>query len=181
LGGGVRFKYRVDVVGVKISEVDKMGKNKENGKDGKVKEPKEPKKSAQPELQAVPRNPKGYKGDAQMVLVRIKNGKQAGRIFLLNKDGTFDRVVKDIEDYKALKGNAAVSSAKWGMRRENGGAFTQYLSEVAYVTMEQKDAVLTAAATAFKVVGIALRDGKLKSEKAPKVKAETTIIKLSLD
>jgi hypothetical protein len=107
------------------------------------------------------------KGDA--VVFSIRNGGRAGRIFLLNEDGTFDKVV-EADKFIDTWNSESVARSKKGL----GDKATQYLSTKCKVAPEQKTDVIQAIKAEFTGILKLVQDGKLKKAS----KAEIEIIPL---
>jgi len=106
------------------------------------------------------------KDDAEKVIgVRfaVKNAGKAGRIFQLNADGEFQRVVPAGE-FASVWGDKSVAHSKRGLSEEK----TQYLSAKAEIDPAQKDDVQAAVKSEFPAILKLVQDGMLKSKRAKK-------------
>ena len=96
--------------------------------------------------------------------ISIRNGGRAGRIFLLNEDGTFVGVV-DADKFVETWNSESIARSKKGL----GEGVTQFLSTKCKVAPEQKDEIVSAIKSEFKAIMKLVQDGLLKQSGKAKV------------
>ena len=99
------------------------------------------------------------------VSLSICNGGAAAKLFLLDGDGSFERVVGS-EEYVDVWNDDKVARSKRGYSKGQSG----YLARGTVIKAAQKDEVVTAVTTQFKAVQKIVEGGGLK--RAGKAKVE---------
>jgi len=97
--------------------------------------------------------------------LNICNGGAAAKLFLLDGDGAFEKVV-GAEEYAEVWNDEKVARSKRGYSKGQSG----YLARGAVIKADDKDEVVKAVTAAFKAVQKIVEAGGLK--KTPKAKVE---------
>ena len=106
---------------------------------------------------------KGHRNGTFSLL--IQNGGGAAKVFLLDGEGSFEKVV-GAEEYVDVWNDEKIARSKRGYTKGQSG----YLARGAVVKAAEKEDVVKAVTTAFKAVQKIVEGGGLK--KTPKAKVE---------